>query len=87
LLDAQPDRKISDLEFKKTAFADILKMGDVVGAFENEPANVNAYLEAFKNAVAVFVDTRSSQDIAQPDAAIKVRSEVRWIKTFYTPTP
>ncbi|MBI4860113.1 MAG: HAD family hydrolase [Candidatus Riflebacteria bacterium] len=43
----KPDPKMPDLEFKKQALADIRKIGKVVAAFDNEPANVNAIKAGF----------------------------------------
>ena len=44
---------MSSIDFKRWAFSRI--SGNVVGIFENEPENMNAMIEAFPNANAVFV--------------------------------
>ncbi|MEK6772586.1 MAG: HAD family hydrolase [Bdellovibrionota bacterium] len=53
----KPELKMDDLVFKKEAFVKIAEMGEVIGVFENEPANINAMVEAFPKATAVFLDT------------------------------
>jgi hypothetical protein len=72
----KPDPKMDDLLFKKQAFADVAAMGEVVGVFENEPANVNAMSEAFPKATAIFLDTIHS---AKPDVPA---ANVQWVKDF-----
>ena len=59
----KPDPQQNDLDFKKSQFPGIAALGEVIGAFENEPANINAMAEAFPNAAAIFLDTiHLSQD-------------------------
>ena len=72
----KPDKKDDDLKFKKDAFARIATMGEVVGVFENEPANLNAMAEAFPQAAAVFVDTVHS---AKPDVPL---ARAKWIGDY-----
>ena len=47
-----------DLLFKKSAFDFIDSLGDVVGTFDNEPANSNAFQERWPTALHVFVKTQ-----------------------------
>lgn len=49
-----------DLEFKRSAFAFIDSMGDVVATFDNEPANSNAFLARWPSAAHIFVKTQHS---------------------------
>lgn len=54
-------RGMSSIEFKKKAFAEIRRWseshgGQVELVMENEPENMNAMLDAFPGAMAVFVD-------------------------------
>jgi len=49
-----------DLEFKRSAFAFIDAMGEVVASFDNEPANSNAFLERWPTAAHIFVKTQHS---------------------------
>jgi hypothetical protein len=66
ILMMKPDRAQSDIDFKKVAFGDIAGLGQVVGGFENEPANVNAYQERFQTGIYIFLDTRHSTTAAVP---------------------
>jgi len=72
----KPDPKMDDLQFKRDAFAQIEHLGEVVGVFENEPANINAMADAFPGAVAVFVDTIHSP---KPDVPAE---RVEWVRDF-----
>ncbi len=49
----RPDGMTS-IDFKRWAFSQIT--GDVIGVFENEPENINAMVEAFPKAQAVFME-------------------------------
>lgn len=62
----KPDRTQSDIDFKKVAFNNIAALGTVVGGFENEPANVNAYQERFPQGLMIFLDTRHSMTATVP---------------------
>ncbi len=72
----KPDKTMDDTVFKVAAFERIKKMGEVVGAFENEPRNINAMLHAFPEAIAVYVDTihSSKPDVPAPG--------IFWIQDF-----
>lgn len=54
----KPDFHDDDLSFKKSAFAFIDTMGEVVATFDNEPANSNAFIERWPAAAHVFVKTQ-----------------------------
>jgi hypothetical protein len=73
------DIKVVDLTFKISMFDSIKKLGPVVGVFENEPANINAHHEAFKEAVAIFLDTIHS------DSDTPVEDGIFWVKDFRLP--
>jgi hypothetical protein len=74
----KPDPKMDDLAFKISQFDSIRKMGEMDGAFENEPANIDAMNEAFPNAISVFLDTLHSPK------PVTVNSDVVWVMDFYT---
>lgn len=71
MLMMKPDPKMDDLLFKQRSFARIAPLGEVVGVFENEPANLNAMMAAFPRAIGVFLDTVHSP---KPDGRIRARS-------------
>ena len=54
----KPDAKIPDELFKRSEGPKLLRVGRVVAAFDNEPANCNAFLEMNPDAEIVFVDTQ-----------------------------
>ena len=61
----KPDPKIDDLEFKKAQMARIAKMGEVIGVFENEPANLNAMAdEMFGLVLAGKIKSEARQTFA-----------------------
>lgn len=66
----KPDRLQPDIDFKKAAFDGIAKLGRVIGGFENEPANINAYQERFQTGIYVFLDTRHSTTATIPSPSI-----------------
>ncbi len=85
LLKMKPKHTTADMEFKTQAFKTIKTLGHVVGAFENEPENVNAYLDEFPKVKAVFLDTKNSQDTIPVEDAIAVDPDVHWVKTLLGP--
>ena len=72
----KPDKAMDDTAYKVAAFARIQKMGTVVGAFENEPRNINAMQHAFPEAIAIYVETihSSKPDVPAPG--------IFWIRDF-----
>lgn len=54
----KPDFHDDDLHFKRSAFDFIDSLGTVVGTFDNEPANSNAFQQRWPDAVHVFVKTQ-----------------------------
>jgi hypothetical protein len=67
---------MDDLVFKVSQFENVASLGQVVGAFENEPANINAMAAAFPSAVPIFLDTVHSP---KPDVP---GPRVQWVKDF-----
>lgn len=72
----KPIATMDDLAFKKEALQTISKLGKVVGAFENEPANINLLHSSYPEAISVFLDTIHSPKPIEPDAGIE------WVKNF-----
>ena len=58
----KPSSREDDLAFKRRALDEIRHRGEVVAAFENEPANANLFLEVFPEARVVLIDTVCSPD-------------------------
>lgn len=56
-LHLKPQFHEDDLVFKRRAIVEIAALGEVVAAFENEPANANFFAETFPDADVVLLDT------------------------------
>lgn len=56
---------LSDADYKRQAAQEILKTGNVVASFENEPQNVVALFETFPEALHVFMHTVCSDKAAK----------------------
>jgi hypothetical protein len=54
----KPDAKVPDEAFKREEAPKLARLGPVVGAFDNEPGNCNAFVELCPEADVVFVDTQ-----------------------------
>jgi predicted secreted acid phosphatase len=76
LLIMKPDPQLDDLKFKESQYASVASMGEVIGVFENEPANINSMADAFPEADAIFLDTIHSP---KPDVP---GDRVEWVKNF-----
>jgi hypothetical protein len=56
-LHLKPRFEDDDLEFKRAAIVDIHAHGNVIAAFENEPANANLFATSFPGAEILFLET------------------------------
>lgn len=65
-----------DLEYKHEAVARVASWGAVAGAFENEPAHVNLFRDAFPEARVFFLDTKHSGKPVAPHPS------AHWIRDF-----
>ncbi|MBI3507574.1 MAG: HAD family hydrolase [Proteobacteria bacterium] len=65
----KPRFDIPDPEFKAEAARRCAALGEVVGTFENEPAHVNLFQDAFPAALHVLLDTRHSGKPVEPHPA------------------
>jgi hypothetical protein len=70
LLMMKPNNSVDDLAFKRESFTQVAAMGEMIGVFENEPANVNAMADAFPAATAIFLDTIHSPTNIVPEARV-----------------
>ena len=63
-----------DLAFKTEALARLPALGAVTGAFENEPAHVNLFREAFPDALMYLLETKhSGRPIAPHPSALRIK--------------
>ena len=79
----KPDPKTDDLVFKARAFRQIDRLGRVVAAFENEPGNLAAMAEHWRECVPVFLLT----DFNPKHAGEKLPDRVRKVRDFTSAAP
>jgi hypothetical protein len=58
----KPRFETPDLTFKRSVAPELSRLGTVVAAFDNEPANVGVFLEAYPSSLGVFMDTQCAPD-------------------------
>jgi hypothetical protein len=73
----KPDAKIPDELFKRTEGPKLKRVGHVVAAFDNEPANCNAFLEMNPDAEVVFVDTQHLPGAPPLDPRVHIVADLR----------
>jgi hypothetical protein len=73
----KPDAKIPDEAFKRAEGPKLRRVGNVVAAFDNEPANCNAFLEMNPEAEIVFVDTQHLPGAPPLDTRVHVVTDFR----------
>lgn len=68
----KPSFETPDVTFKRSVAPQLSRLGTVVAAFDNEPANVHVFLEAHPESIGVFLDTQYAPDPAplDPRAAV-----------------
>ena len=72
----KPDAAMPDEAFKRLVAPDLARVGHVIAAFDNEPANCNVMLAHYPDAQVVFVDTQHTP--GAPD----LRAGVSTIRDF-----
>ena len=65
LLILKSDEAIPDVDYKKDKFSEIARMGEIVAGYENEPVNINAFVDYFPGMTPVFLRTMNSQQSKQ----------------------
>jgi hypothetical protein len=73
----KPDFAMDDTIYKADALVQIAKIGEPVVFMDNEPSNVNAFSDAFPNALHVFVETDHSPKPVTP------YEQIPWIRSFF----
>ena len=58
----KPVAEMPDAVFKQAVAPEMARLGTVVAAFDNEPANVHIFLEAHPACAGVFLDTQCAPD-------------------------
>ena len=73
----KPDAKIPDEAFKRAEGPKLRRVGHVVAAFDNEPANCNAFLEMNPDADVIFVDTQHLPGAPALDPRVHIVTDFR----------
>ncbi|MEO7327271.1 MAG: HAD family hydrolase [Minicystis sp.] len=68
----KPSFDMPDADFKRGVAPELRRLGTVVAAFDNEPANVNIFLEAYPDCDGVFLDTQYAPDPPPLDPRARV---------------
>jgi hypothetical protein len=68
----KPDPKMLDFEFKRSEAPKLARVGRVVAAFDNEPANCNVFLAQFPDCASVLVDTQHAGGAPPLSDGVKV---------------
>jgi hypothetical protein len=77
----KPDLDESDDAYKLRAYELLRSMGDVVGAFDNEPAHINGYNQAFPEAHSVHLATdHSMREIKVARGVPSIASFAAWLR-------
>lgn len=73
----KPDANLPDEEFKRLAAPELARVGHVVAAFDNEPANCNVFRAHYPDAHVVFVDTQHTPGAPPLGAGVHVVRDFR----------
>lgn len=68
----KPTFAMPDADFKREVAPELKRLGTVVAAFDNEPANVNLFLAAHPEAHGVFLDTQYAPEPVALDPRAQV---------------
>ena len=68
----KPDATMPDVDFKRLTAPDLARVGHVIAAFDNEPANCNVMLAHYPDAHVVFVDTQHTPGAPELGAGVCV---------------
>ncbi len=66
----KPDAGLADEAFKRMALPTLARVGEVIGFFDNEPANCNTALTCYPDADVVLLETQRVEGAPEPDAAV-----------------
>lgn len=68
----KPRFETPDVAFKRAVAPELSRLGTVVASFDNEPANVHVFLEAYPESHGVFLDTQYAPDPPPLDERVAV---------------
>jgi len=58
----KPTFEMPDSDFKRSVAPELRRLGTLIAVFDNEPMNVNLFLDAYPAATGVFLDTQYAPD-------------------------
>lgn len=70
----KPTFEMPDADFKREVAPELKRLGAVVAAFDNEPANVNLFLDAHPASLGIFLDTQYAPNPVPLDPRAQVIS-------------
>ena len=73
------DATMPDEAFKRTALPSLLRLGDVIAFFDNEPANCNVALQIFPDSTGVLLDTQRVPGAPELAGGIETISDFRLV--------
>lgn len=73
----KPDAAMPDEAFKRLTAPKLARVGKVIAAFDNEPANCNIFLAHYPECDSVLVDTQHMPGAPLPDARVRVVGDFR----------
>jgi hypothetical protein len=73
----KPDASMPDEAFKRAMAPKLARVGKVVAAFDNEPANCNIFLDHYPHAASVLVDTQHMPGAPAPHPGVRVVGDFR----------
>jgi hypothetical protein len=73
----KPDAAMPDEAFKRETAPRLARVGRVIAAFDNEPANCNIFLRLYPDAHSVLVDTQHMPGAPPLDAGVRVVGDFR----------
>ncbi len=68
----KPAFETPDVVFKRAVAPELARLGTVVASFDNEPANVHVFVEAYPAALGVLLDTQHAPDPPPLDPRVAV---------------
>jgi hypothetical protein len=72
----KPDASMPDEAFKRLTAPKLAKVGKVIAAFDNEPANCNIFLAHYPNAHVVLIDTQHMPGAPEPANGVHVVADL-----------
>lgn len=73
----KPTFEMPDPDFKRIVAPGLERVGEVIGVFDNEPANCNLMLEFHPDATTVFLDTQAAPNPPPLDRRVHVIEDFR----------